>query len=119
MTQPASPHPDRLHDVDVPTAASMVASGRAILLDVREPEEWQAGHAPAAVHVPLAQVSATSVPGDLPVVAICRSGNRSGKAADTLAALGRPVHNVSGGMRAWASAGQPVRTDDGEPGIVA
>lgn len=119
MTQPSGPHPDRLADVDMATAASMVQRGQAVLLDVREPEEWAAGHAPDSVHVPLAQVDGTSVPRDLPIVAICRSGNRSGKAADTLAAAGHQVHNVTGGMRAWAAEGHPVRTDDGTPGTVA
>ncbi|GAB4083159.1 rhodanese-like domain-containing protein [Modestobacter muralis] len=115
----ASPPLDRLPDIDAATAAALVGAGKAVLVDVREPGEWVAGHAPEAVHIPLGELRADSVPGDLPVVAICRSGNRSGKAADALAAAGRPVHNVTGGMKAWAAAGQSVISDSGDPGTVA
>ena len=109
----------RLPDLDPAQAADLVGRGTAVLLDVREPQEWAAGHAPLAEHLPLGQVTPGAVPRDRPVVAVCRSGNRSGKAADTLAAAGVRVHNLAGGMKAWAEAGLPVVTDDGEPGTVA
>jgi rhodanese-related sulfurtransferase len=117
MTQ-ASPT-DRLPDVDPGQAAELLERGEAVLLDVREPQEWSAGHAPQAEHLPLGLLTPEAVPQDRPIIAICRSGNRSGKAADTLAAAGVRVHNLAGGMRAWAQAGLPVVTDDGEPGTVA
>lgn len=109
----------RLPDVDPGRAAALLARGEVVLIDVREPEEWAAGHAPWAEPLPLGQVSPASVPRDRPVIAVCRSGNRSGKAADALAAAGVRVHNLAGGMKAWAQAGLPVVTDDGEPGTVA
>lgn len=92
----------------------------AVLLDVREPAEWAGGHAPGAVHLPLAGVS-TAAPrfGDAEVLAVCRSGNRSAKAAEALAAAGVEVRNVAGGMSAWMEAGLPVVRDDGSPGEVA
>ncbi|MGZ4659457.1 MAG: rhodanese-like domain-containing protein [Blastococcus sp.] len=114
-----SPSSSRFPDLDPAAAAELVARGDAWLLDVREPEEWQAGHAPQATHLPLGQVVPAAVPHDLPVIAVCRSGNRSGKAADLLAAAGIRVHNLAGGMKAWAADGRPVVTDDGYPGTVA
>jgi rhodanese-related sulfurtransferase len=114
-----TPRPGRLPDLDPAQAATLLEGGDAVLLDVREPAEWDAGHAPQAVHLPLARVSADAVPAGTTVVAVCRSGNRSGKAADLLAAAGVAVHNLAGGMGAWARAGLPVVTDDGSPGGVA
>jgi rhodanese-related sulfurtransferase len=89
----------------------------AVLLDVREPDEWQAGHAPGAVHVPLADVPSRL--GDLPEVAgqlpvVCRSGGRSGRAVEWLAQQGFEVANVDGGMRAWDGAGKAMTAENGE-----
>ncbi len=109
----------RLPDLGPGQAAELVERGEALLLDVREPEEWAAGHAPAAEHLPLGRLTPEAVAQDRPVIAVCRSGNRSGKAAATLAAGGVRVHNLAGGMKAWAHAGLPVVTDDGKPGTVA
>jgi rhodanese-related sulfurtransferase len=117
VTQP--PHPDRRPDVDPAQAATMIERGEAMLLDVREPQEWTAGHAPQAQHIPLAHLRPDDVPTDRPIIAVCRSGNRSGRAADLLAASGVPVHNLAGGMKAWAAAGQPIITDTGRAGTVA
>ena len=92
----------------------------ALLLDVREDDEWEAGHAPNAQHLPLARVQAeaATLPRDRPIVAICRVGGRSETAAVALKAAGFEVVNLAGGMRAWAAAGQPVVKDDGEIGTV-
>lgn len=114
-----APHPERQADVDSRQAAAMLGRGEATLLDVREAHEWSAGHAPQAHHVPLAELTADAVSGGRPVIAVCRSGRRSSKAADILAAAGIPVHNLAGGMQSWAEAGLPVVTDTGEPGTVA
>lgn len=110
--------PDSIPQVDPAQAAALAADG-ALLLDVREPEEWTAGHIPDAVHVPLGSLQAGAVGDDQVVVAICRSGNRSGKAAIMLAAAGVDVRNLAGGMKAWAEAGRAVARDDGTPGTVA
>ena len=100
-------------------AAQRVESG-ALLLDVREPDEWTAGHAPGAKHVPLGELNARvdELPKDRPIVAVCRVGGRSGKAAEALQASGYDVVNLDGGMQAWDAAGQPVVTDDGSAGTV-
>lgn len=97
----------------------MVAEG-ASLLDVREKNEWNAGHATAAVHVPLARVA--DAPRRLkqgrPVVVVCRSGNRSRSATAQLKAAGFDAYNLSGGMRAWANAGGSVVDRNNRPGVV-
>ena len=93
--------------------------GGAVLVDVREDDEWAAGHAPDAVHAPLGELgkAAEGFAGRR-VLVVCRSGNRSAKAA-TLAEVGVDVTNVTGGMSSWAEAGLPVVHDDGSPGAVA
>ncbi|MCP2323013.1 rhodanese-related sulfurtransferase [Hamadaea flava] len=90
--------------------AQQLQSGGAILLDVREKHEWRAGHAPKARHIPLGQLSARSseLPAGRTVVTVCQSGMRSAQAARYLAAEGREVANLSGGMHAWSRAGLPV-----------
>jgi rhodanese-related sulfurtransferase len=99
-------------------AARLAADGAAVLLDVREPGEWAAGHAGAATHVPLGQLRADSVPSDTVIVAVCRSGARSEQAAQALRGAGFDARNMTGGMQAWARAGLPVVRDDGTPGAV-
>lgn len=95
--------------VNAAEADALVTSG-AILLDVRDKHEYQAGHAPKARHIPLGQLTARH--GELPsgrtVVAVCRSGMRSAQAARFLAGQKIAVANLSGGMHAWSRAGLPV-----------
>jgi rhodanese-related sulfurtransferase len=101
-------------------ATALIADG-AVLLDVREPAEWRAGHAPQARHIPLGQLVArlAEVPADQPVITVCRSGARSRQAAALLAREGRQVHDLTGGMRAWTSAGMPLQARGGRPGRLA
>jgi rhodanese-related sulfurtransferase len=93
----------------------------ALLLDVREPEEWAAGHAPDARHIPLGQLGARA--GEIPqgeaVYVICRSGGRSAHAARALTGGGWQAINVAGGMQDWAAAGRPMVTDSGAEPYVA
>ena len=103
-----------------PLDAAELQGRGAVLVDVREDDEWAAGHAPDAVHVPLGRVGeAVSRFAGQQVVTVCRSGARSGRAAKALAAAGVDVHNVAGGMSAWASAGLPIVRDDGSSGRVS
>ena len=92
----------------------------AILVDVREPAEWAAGHAEGARHIPLAQLGQRQreLPVGRPVITVCRSGARSARAATLLAEQGRDASNLDGGMRAWAAGGLPVVTEGGRPGAV-
>jgi rhodanese-related sulfurtransferase len=93
----------------------------AVLLDVREPHEWRAGHAPQARHIPLGQLPhrLSELPAGRPVVTVCRSGMRSRQAAVLLARQGRQVSNLAGGMHAWHRAGLPVVAKGGGAGRVA
>lgn len=98
--------------------ANQLARDGALMLDVREQDEWRAGHMAGAVHVPLAELDPTSIGLGTPIVAVCRSGSRSGKAAADLAQAGHDVVNLAGGMLAWDDAGLPMVTDEGEIGTV-
>lgn len=100
--------------------ASGVPEGAA-LVDVREPDEWAAGHAPSARHIPLGQLGARAaeIPKDSDVYMICRSGVRSARAVQALAGGGWQALNVDGGMQAWHAAGLPMITDSGAPPFVA
>lgn len=91
------------------------------LLDVREDDEWAAGHAPAAHHLPMTELPTrlAEVPDDRDVAVICRSGGRSAQVVAYLMRNGwDQVRNVEGGMDDWVTTGRPVVTDDGQPGRV-
>ena len=105
--------------VDAAQARDLVAAG-AVLLDVREAAEWNAGHAPAAVHVPLGRLAEAGphVADAKKVVVVCRSGNRSAQATKALRSAGVDAVNLIGGMGAWAAMGGSVLTDSGRPGTV-
>lgn len=103
--------------VDVAQALAMLTHG-ARLLDVREDDEWHAGHAPQAEHRPLGSVDPGDYASTDTLVVVCRSGKRSQQAASTLHGAGVNVHDLDGGMSAWSQAGQPVVRDDGAPGSI-
>ena len=98
-----------LKDIDVQEAHRRQTAG-ALLLDVREDDEWAAGHADGARHLPLGQIGASEqdLPRDREVLLICRSGRRSAQAAQLLRNAGHSAVNVAGGMQAWTQAGLPV-----------
>ena len=106
-------------EVGAAEAAALCAAG-ALLLDVREPEEWEAGHAPAARHVPLGVLAARAgeLPEEADIVVVCRGGGRSLLAATALAGAGMRTLNLTGGMESWHAAGLPVVTDAGGPGKI-
>ncbi len=84
----------------------------AVLLDVREADEWHAEHAPDTVLMPMGQVRdcANQLPRDRRIVVVCRSGGRSAAVTASLRAWGYDAVNLAGGMCAWAAAGLPVVT---------
>lgn len=92
----------------------------AYLLDVRESDEWDAGHAPSATHIPLGDLVARvdEVPRDQEVYVVCRSGGRSAQAAAFLNGQGWNATNVAGGMTAWARANRPMRSETSAPPAV-
>lgn len=96
----------------------------ALLIDVREDDEWVRGHVEGALHIPLGDVPLRF--GELgdateqrPAYIICRSGVRSARAVEWLAEHDVPAVNVGGGMQAWAQAGRPMTSENGHPPTVA
>ena len=110
---------EAVQDISVEEGHRLVEGG-ALLLDVREADEWAAGHAPEATWIPLGEIQArvTEIPRDARIVAICRSGGRSRAVAEALLGAGYDAVNVDGGMRAWAAEDYDVVADDGLPGII-
>jgi rhodanese-related sulfurtransferase len=95
----------------MPTTPVTALDDAAVVLDVREDDEWAAGHAPNAIHIPLAELPSRlgELPdGDEPLPVVCRSGGRSSQAVTWLSQQGYDVSNVEGGMRAWHSAGKQL-----------
>jgi rhodanese-related sulfurtransferase len=101
-------------DVTPLQATELVASG-ALLLDVRELDEWQTLHSPDAVHIPLGELSTRleSLPDDRTILCVCHVGGRSAVAATALRTVGLDARNVTGGMAEWVKAGLPVVDGDG------
>ncbi len=84
---------------------------KPLIVDVREPHEYQAGHIDGARLAPLGNVAdeLEGVAKDREIVLVCRSGNRSGKAQKILADRGYTnLENMEGGMLAWEKRGYPV-----------
>lgn len=100
--------PSNLPEIGVHELAEAQAGG--VLIDVREPEEYETVHVPGAVLVPLGQVveRVQEVPRDRPVYVICASGTRSAKAAQWYRSQGIDARNVAGGTTAWVESGKPV-----------
>ncbi|TIC83000.1 rhodanese-like domain-containing protein [Nocardioides sp. GY 10127] len=90
------------------------------VLDVREFSEWEAGHAPGALHIPLGVLPVRLQ--DLPegrMLVVCKVGGRSAQATMYLGQQGYDVVNLEGGMEDWAGAGRPLVTDSGDSPFVA
>lgn len=101
----------------VPSITPTEITDDAYLLDVREPDEWTAGHAPGAHHLPMMEVPArmAEIPTDVEVVVVCRSGGRSGQVVSYLIGNGWDnVRNLDGGMQVWAAAGRDVVSENGQ-----
>lgn len=93
-----------------PTVARQQQMEGALLVDVREPQEFDAGHAPGAELIPLRQLGARlrDFRADQEILFICRSGNRSAYATEVATRAGLKAKNVRGGMIAWSRSGLPV-----------
>ncbi|MDI9884759.1 rhodanese-like domain-containing protein [Streptomyces sp. HNM0645] len=103
-------------------AASVPASG--LVIDVREDDEWAAGHVEGAVHIPISDFVARfgevteAVAGGRRAYVMCRVGGRSAQVTQYLVQQGIDAVNIDGGMQAWDSAGRPMVTDSGNPAFV-
>lgn len=104
----------------IPSTTVAELTGDEHLLDVREADEWQAGHAEAAQFVPMSQLMArlAEVPKDRDVVVVCRTGARSAQVTAYLNQQGWTARNLDGGMDAWVGAGRPMVSETGAPPVV-
>jgi rhodanese-related sulfurtransferase len=111
-----------VQEIDVDTLESR--SAETIVLDVREPEEFEQGHVPGAFNLPQADLASRldDIPHDGPLVLVCRSGARSLRAAQFLRQVGFvQVASVQGGTEAWRTAGKPLAFGDlsaGKPPVI-
>jgi rhodanese-related sulfurtransferase len=89
--------------------------GELLLVDVREPHEWEQGRIAGARHIELARLAerAGELPRDLPVVFQCQVGARSAMATEAFRAAGWEAYNMAGGIVRWAQRGLPVETAPG------
>ena len=100
-----------MDDTEVPQAAigdvPSTFDEAVVLLDVREDDEWQRGHAPGAQHIPMGDVPArmAEIDTEAQLYVVCHAGGRSQRVAQYLARNGYEPVNVTGGMLAWAGAG--------------
>ena len=110
--------PGSAPDIRIETPATIhdwMVRGEAVLVDVREPQEWAQARIPGAVLLPLSgfDPALVEVPPGKKLVFHCRSGVRCGAAAELLVASGlapkdAPIHRLGGGILAWAQAGLPI-----------
>lgn len=93
----------------------------ATIIDVREDDEWTAGHAPDAVHIPLGELAGRldELPADATLHLVCRGGGRSARATAYLNSNGWEAVNVDGGMKSWHASGRPMVAEHaGEPEVI-
>ncbi|MFH8567680.1 rhodanese-like domain-containing protein [Streptomyces sp. NPDC017993] len=108
----------------LPTVGVDALTSEDFLLDVRENDEWEAGHAEGALHIPMSEFVARygelteAAPEDGKVYVLCRVGGRSAQVAQYLIQQGLDAVNVDGGMQAWEAAGRPVSDGKGGAGTV-
>jgi rhodanese-related sulfurtransferase len=106
----------------IPQVQNADIADHAVILDVREQDEWDAGHAPGAVHIPLGELPSRlhELPdADAGTLAVtCRGGGRSSRAVAWLSQQGFDVANLDGGMKAWEASGKSLVADGPSPRIV-
>jgi len=110
-----------LDQTTIPEITPVEASAhtdREVLLDVREVDEWAAGHAPGSVNLPLSRLHPDRLPEASRLLCVCRSGARSGRVVAALRNAGYEAVNVAGGMNAWQADGLAVVRADDRPGTV-
>ena len=101
--------------ITVEEARELLASGKAVMIDVREQDEWNAARIEGATLAPLSQMpqawDTLDLPKDKTIIVQCKSGGRSGRVCEYVgpaAKDGQPVVNLEGGIMAWHQAGYPI-----------
>lgn len=110
-----------MRGMTMPTARVADLTGDALLLDVREPDEWAAGHIEGATHIPMSGLMQRldEVPKEGDVVVVCKVGGRSAQVTAYLMQQGwTNVRNLDGGVVAWVHAGRPLVSENGAPPTV-
>jgi rhodanese-related sulfurtransferase len=99
-----------------PDRAAEMIEARAELIDVRRPYEYEGARLAGARNVEMNELSGAvaSIPRDRPVLFYCRTGNRSGMAAQAFREAGYDAYNLAGGIEAWAAGGHPLEPEGGE-----
>lgn len=102
-----------------PTTASE-RRDELVFLDVREDDEWEAGHIEGSLHIPMGELGGRQdeLPRDRPIVAVCRTGQRSAAVTEALARAGYDAENLVGGVAEWRGAGLGLVDAEGNPGTV-
>ena len=106
--------------IDVKQAHEAQQSG-TLIYDVREQDEFEAGHAQDAISIPLSELGARfqEIPSGSPVLLICKSGGRSGQACEALEQAGYDVTNIVGGSLDWYGENLPFVSENGaEPSVL-
>jgi rhodanese-related sulfurtransferase len=108
-----APRFSAVKSVNTVQATQLINRQNALLLDVREPKEFEGGRLPAALHIPLSQLAGRAAElakyATRPVIAYCESGRRSRMAGGTLSKAGfKEVYSLEGGLAAWKKDGLPV-----------
>jgi rhodanese-related sulfurtransferase len=111
---------ERVMPQQVPTVSAAAVPEDAVVLDVREDDEWVQGHVEGATHIRMGEVPGRldDLPEADPLYVICRSGGRSARVAAWLNANGFDSVNVAGGMGMWEAAGRPMVSETGRPPFV-
>ncbi|MFD7630668.1 rhodanese-like domain-containing protein [Streptomyces sp. NPDC059851] len=108
----------------LPSVDAAAVPSEGFVLDVREDDEWAAGHVEGALHIPMSAFAARfgelteAVEDGRRVHVVCRVGGRSAQVTQYLVRQGIDAVNVDGGMQAWDGAGRPMVTDNGSPAFV-
>jgi hydroxyacylglutathione hydrolase len=100
-----------LPQIDVESLAHR--SRELTVLDVRREDEWQEGHIPGAIHIPLGSLNQrlAEIPRDTEIAVHCQGGTRSAIAASILERNGIPAANVPGGFGEWAASGKTIERE--------
>ncbi|HEX6390349.1 MAG TPA: rhodanese-like domain-containing protein [Solirubrobacteraceae bacterium] len=111
---PVFPSGDGL-EISPADTATALADGAALVIDVREPYEREAGHIDGTRHIELERLASQSdsIPKDTPVIFYCRVGARSAMAAQAFQAAGFQARSMAGGITAWDAEGRPLVPEDG------
>jgi rhodanese-related sulfurtransferase len=98
---------------NVPSVSVADIPADVTLLDVREDDEWAAGHAAEALHIPMSELAGRleELPSGKDVYVVCRSGGRSTRVTEYLNGNGWDAVNVEGGMQSWQASGRAIVSD--------